>query len=212
MLRLLLLITLLYPLTPGAPAPRLIHIVYVQPQEASAPLTLTQQAAARASIAEALAFWQDLAPQPRPLTIADERTITASGDIEDSFEWSRPAWQGPPDLTLFVINSTKPLLGNSLAQSQTPLGLIWALRGDGDAFAATIAHELGHVVYGLPHQYQDAGDIMGLAPIVAYQQRFLGCSTLAQLGAPCRQVWLPLIVRSPLVRSATLEAPRSAHS
>lgn len=168
-----------------------IHLIYVEPTGAI--FTPAEQAAARSGIAGAVAFWQDLAPTPVPLMIADERMITATGDIYQSLEWSRPDWGTPPALTIFVIDGSTPLLGDSLAQSQTPLGLVWALRGDGDTFAATMAHELGHVVYGLPHQYQASNDVMGLDPLTAYQRRSIGCASLAELGRPCARIYLPLV-------------------
>jgi hypothetical protein len=193
----------------AAPAdpPRPIHIVYVEPP--GAVWTAEERAVARAGVQASLDFWQELAPAPIALAITSERTITTTGDIYAQLSWSRPYWQ-PPGLTLFVIDGDQWLLGTSLAQSQTPLGLIWALRSSGDDFAATIAHELGHVAYGLPHQYQDGGDIMGMTPTAAYQARTIGCASLAQLGRPCAAVWLPLIVSPQPGAQASFRASGSA--
>ena len=172
---------------------RTIHLVFVEPV-GSPPRTPAEWAAARASIADAARFWEARAPITTTLRIADDiSVITMDGDIVDSFAWSQPYWSR--DLTIFVIDTPQPLLGAYLAQSQTALGLVWAVWGAGDTFAATIAHELGHVVYGLPHQYQEATDIMGLDPIVAYQHHWIGCASLAELGAPCQSVWLPVVMR-----------------
>jgi hypothetical protein len=182
---------LLLSLTPPADPPRPIHIVYVEPP--GAVWTAQERTEARAGVLAALDFWQQLAPAPIPLAITSERTITTTGDIYAQLTWSRPYWQ-PPGLTVFLIDGNAWILGTSLAQSQTPLGLIWALRASGDDFAATIAHELGHVVYELPHQYQDGNDIMGFAVTAAYQAGRIGCASLAELGRPCVSVWLPLIV------------------
>lgn len=177
----------------GAPLdpPRPIQLIYVEPP--GAVWTAEERAAAAAGVQAALDYWQELAPEPAPLAITSARVITTTADIYQQLEWSRPYVAGPPELTIFLIDGTAPLLGTSLAQSQTPLGLIWVLRGEGDDFAATIAHELGHVIYELPHQYQDAGDIMGFVPTAAYQARRVGCPSLAALGRPCASVWLPLI-------------------
>lgn len=190
MIRLLLALSLALACLPARASARAVHIIYVEPQGET--LTAAEQGAARAGIQGAINYWQILAPEPVPLTIAGERTITATGDIYDSFEWSRAYFAEPPDLTIFIIDGNHPLMRDYLAQSQTALGLIWALRGSGDDFAATIAHELGHVVYGLPHQYVEAG-IMGLDPTWAYQHQWIGCASLAALGAPCRVVWLPMV-------------------
>jgi len=188
----IIIAALLLSLAPPADPPRPIHIIYVEPPNTV--WTTDERAEARAGVQAALDFWQQLAPVPVPLAIASERVITTTDDIYAQLAWSRPYWQ-PPGLTLFLIDGDQWLLGTSLAQSQTPLGLIWALRASGDDFAATIAHELGHVVYGLPHQYQDGDDIMGFAVTAAYQARRIGCASLAELGRPCAQVWLPFIVQ-----------------
>jgi hypothetical protein len=174
---------------------RPIHIIYVEPP--GAVWTAEEQAAARASVQRALDFWQHLAPAPLPLSIASARLITSTDDIYDQFDWSRPYFAGPPDLTLFLIDGATPLLGQYTGQSQTPLGLIWVLYSGGADVEATLAHELGHVVYGLPHQYEEKVDIMGLAPLIAYQVPTIGCASLAALGRPCARVWLPLIALPP---------------
>jgi hypothetical protein len=64
---------------------------------------------------------------------------------------------------------------------------------------AAIAHELGHVFFSLPDTYTfpvtwrcPEVDLM-CNPDQAYVARTLGCRTRANLGAPCRQVWLPLM-------------------
>lgn len=160
-----------------------LHLVYVEPP--GAVWSLQERADARQGIEAALAFWQALAPTPAPapLFIIDERTIT--GTVDDVLP--RPSEAG---LTIFVIDSTAPLLGNYWALAAP--GVIWALRGDGDHFAATIAHELGHAVYGLPHAYGDI-DIMALDPMPAYAAHTIGCTTLARLGRPCTHLWLPVV-------------------
>jgi len=190
MTRSLLVLSLALVCLPTHTSARMIRIVYVEP--VGELFTVTEQVAARAGMQGAIDFWQALAPNPVPLLIASERTITATGDIFDTFEWSRTYFAGPPDLTIFVIDSSHPLMRDYLAQSQTALGLIWALRGAGDDFAATLAHELGHVVYGLPHVYDETG-IMGLDPTWAYQHRWIGCASLAALGRSCHIVWLPVV-------------------
>lgn len=182
---------LLLGLAPSACPERRIHIVYVEPPGQT--LTIEHQAAVQAGIEQAIAFWQDLAPLETTLTLADSYLITTTAPLTGSLEWSRPYFADPTDLTLFVIDSPGPLVGDAVAQSQAPLGIIWALRGDGPGWGATIAHELGHVLYDLPHQYQDAEDIMGLVPLAAYERHMIGCSSLAQLGRPCQHLALPLI-------------------
>jgi hypothetical protein len=65
----------------------------------------------------------------------------------------------------------------------------------------TIAHELGHVLYGLPDWYQQQAcsipDIMCALPLShqAYNQGRRGCYTQAFLGSPCDSIYLPMIYR-----------------
>jgi hypothetical protein len=119
--------------------------------------------------------------------------VASSIILHFAIEWSRPSWSGPPDVTLFVIDSPYSLTGDAVGQSQTPMGIIWVLRTDGEAFEATVAHELGHVLYDLPHAYDAGADIMGLVPLAAYQVPMVGCASLERLGRPCARVFFPLV-------------------
>lgn len=173
----------------GQPA-RPLHLVYVEIPHAV--WSTEERTEARRSIEAALDFWQQLAPAPVALEIASEQIISTTEVVTAQLEWSRPYFLGPPALTIFLIDTTDPLLGSSWAQSQTPLGLIWAIKGSGGHFAATMAHELGHVVYGLPHAFGET-DIMGLDPHPAYDARTIGCESMARLGRPCARLWLPVV-------------------
>jgi len=61
---------------------------------------------------------------------------------------------------------------------------------------AIIAHEFGHLMFGLPDLYHDnpcnVTDIM-CNPVQAYRMGMIGCQSLATLGKPCMFVSLPLI-------------------
>ncbi len=61
---------------------------------------------------------------------------------------------------------------------------------------ATIAHEFGHLYFGLPDWYLDGEcnqtDIM-CNHVQAYLNGVIGCKSLAYLGSPCMSVSLPLI-------------------
>ncbi len=190
----ILALLLLCPLPPPPPG-RAVAIVYVARPGSPFP----GQAQTRAAIQSAIDYWQVLAPEPILLAITSERTITIDGDIEENYEWSLPYWSAPPTVTLFMLDTDRPLGGDrpAFAMTRMDVGVIWSVRGEGDWLAAILAHEIGHAAYRLPEQYQDADDIMGLAPIWAYQQRHIGCASLAILGHPCMQVWLPMISFSP---------------
>jgi hypothetical protein len=61
---------------------------------------------------------------------------------------------------------------------------------------ATIAHELGHVLFDLPDSYLDdlacvQVDIM-CDPSVAYYNNNLGCRSREVLGHPCFRVYMPV--------------------
>lgn len=60
---------------------------------------------------------------------------------------------------------------------------------------ATIAHEFGHLYFGLPDLYKEncnTTDIM-CNHVEAYRLGKIGCQSLAILGRPCMSVALPLI-------------------
>lgn len=188
MMRLLFILALLLPQAPPA---RGLVVVFVEPKGET--FTADEQAAAMAGIDGALAFWRDHLADPIAVNVITTEFITATDRMTDSLDWSQPYWASPNDVTLFVIDSPYPLVGDAVGQAQTPLGLIWVLRTDGDAFAATVAHELGHVVYNLPHAYDDPDDIMGIVPLIAYQRGTIGCTSLARLEQPCARLYVPMV-------------------
>lgn len=190
---LLLIIALLLP---PAPLARAVHVFIVEPTGEQQ--TAAEQTFVAASVVGAIDFWHTLAPTPTELTVTDTHMITVTGDPLASLDWSRPyLTDASSDVTIFVIDTSTNhgrLLGFAAGEAQAYYGAVWAVL-DGypgpDGLAATLAHELGHVLYGL----DDAPglDIMGY-PVAAYHAHFIGCTSLAALGAPCRALYLPVVV------------------
>lgn len=171
---------------------RTVHVIFVEP--AGETFTLEEQASAWLGIKHAIAYWEQLSPITTSLTLAEPQLITSTESMTGSLEWSRPYWADPADVTIFIIDSPWPLVGDAVGQSQTPMGIIWVLRTEGLDFEATVAHELGHVLYKLPHEYDARDlDIMGLAPVGAYMEPAIGCASLAQLGRPCASLFFPMV-------------------
>lgn len=173
-----------------APPDRCIRVVFVVPPGER--LTNAEQAQAITAIAGGVAFWH------ADLPIQSTSVITIG--VDTSLEWSRPYLHDDAvDLTIFVIdNSTsgKLLPGGAVGQAQDYYGAIWVVLNGfpgPDGLAATIAHELGHVVYDLDDLPPGLTDIMSMPPTTAYRARFVGCTSLAQLERPCSYTYLPLV-------------------
>lgn len=168
-----------------------IHIVYVEP--AGEAFETAEQDYAYSAIADAVRYWNE--HTNAGLVIADTQVITTGAGAYNSFEWSRPYFM-TPDVTIFVLDNSlsgTPLFDNAAAQSQTYYKVIWAALRYSNS--AVFAHEFGHILYQLRHHYEAALDIMSLDPYPAYQRNMLGCATLAELGEPCKTVYLPIIIR-----------------
>lgn len=191
MITLLAMLALLFP---PAPVSRAVHVIVVEP--VGEQQTAAEATHSAASVVGAISFWQTLAPTPTQLTVTDTRMITVTGDPLASLDWSLPyLTDASPDVTIFIIDTSTNhgrLLGFAAGEAQAYYGAVWAVL-DGypgpDGLAATLAHELGHVLYGLPDA--PGQDIMGY-PVAAYHARFIGCTSLAALGAPCRAFYLPV--------------------
>lgn len=151
-------------------------------------------------VANALAFWHERSPIPVSFRIESVEVVSYTHPISEVAYWSSEWWPQPVatnSLTIFVVETSEELYtdsANPLVGFALP-NLIWVKGNHGDWFAAVVAHEIGHAIFGLPHQYQDAGDIMGLFPPAAYMNHTIGCSSLAALGYPCTQVYLPILRR-----------------
>lgn len=198
MSRLIAILALVLSVAP--PIERGISVVFVVPDGEQ--LTADEQATAMQSIASGAAFWQDHSPIATSIPIVGSSVVTVTGDVYGSLEWAIPYLvDDNPGITVFVIdnsNSRRWLFGDAVGEAQDYYGAAWVvldgIPGD-DGLAAVVAHELGHVVYGLDDLPAGPRDMMRMPPTVAYRDGAIGCTSLAALGAPCQKVYLPFVVR-----------------
>lgn len=145
-----------------------------------------------ASVRGAISFWEGRAQ----LQIVSTEVVTITDNPLASLEWSRPWLREDGSVTIFIIDNSDThalLLGIAAGESQDYYGAIWVVThgfpGE-DGLAATLAHELGHVLFHLPDQ--TGLDIMA-SPILPYERHFIGCKSLALLGTPCRRLYFPMV-------------------
>lgn len=176
---------------------RIIHILFVVPTGET--LTNAEQARGVAAVADAVAFWTEHSPIATDLRIRSTVVMTTT-DAYTSLEWAGPLLRDAnPEVTIFIIDNSasgKLLLGHSVGQAQDYYGAAWIVLdgfpGD-DGLAAALAHELGHVVYGLDDLPAGPTDIMRMPPTAAYRAGWIGCESLAALGAPCVRFYVPMM-------------------
>lgn len=173
-----------------------ILIIFVVPTGET--LTNAEQARSFAAVADAATFWSAHSPIATDLRIRSTVVMTAT-DAYTSLEWARPLLrEGNPEVTIFIIDNSasgKLLLGHSVGQAQDYYGAAWVVQGGypgDDGLAAALAHELGHVLYGLDDLSPGPTDIMRMPPTAAYHAGWIGCDSLARMGAPCTRFYVPL--------------------
>lgn len=166
-----------------------ITILFVEPPGES--FTVAQQCEELRDIQAALEWWQSLSPVPTRLHIAQTQFITTTEDVYETL----PIGEG--DLTIVVIDNRQSgrLIQDRIEGGASyDLGTVWVVTTDNNA--ARVTHELGHALYNLPDLYSTPAlcigiDIMCGTQRDAYQQRFIGCQSLAYLGRPCQRTYLP---------------------
>lgn len=129
-------------------------------------------------VLDAVDWWQRLSPIPIHLSVAEK---TPQGALATEV------------VPIYVLASS--------AESYTDGYHIW-IGNDGPFRAATIAHELGHVLFDLPDWYLQPGscdliDIM-CEPVSAYTSGVVGCRSLNTiLSGACRvrRTFLPVLSR-----------------
>lgn len=185
------LIFILSLLVPPAPIVRDVRIVFVEPVgEAYSPVRATQ---AQTAITSAAAFWSGYAA----LSVTSTSILTTTGDTFGDLTWSLPMLAPNGPVTIFILDnnvSNARLPGGDVGDAQDYYGAIWVCQF-GDVLPAVLAHELGHVLFGLPDWYRAPElcahpDIM-CDHVAAFQRGFIGCASLAFIGTPCHEVFIP---------------------
>lgn len=170
----------------------IIHLLFIQPSGE----TYTEQERIETiqAVHDAAQFWG------YDSVIVSTQFYTVTDDVyyKPLNEWSTVTVASQDEVYIFVVDNTvhKEALFGYGGYAQNYYRLIVVLNDR--ALDARIAHELGHIIYGLPDWYTMPGkcttvDIMcdGEA---AYKQNIKGCNTLDFIGKPCYRIYLPLVV------------------
>lgn len=189
--------------------PIILWLIFVQPKgEAYTP---QEQAYTIQQVKEATAFWGYEADIRTAMLLTDKAVFELPID-----QWAAIP-TGNTGITIFVVDTSK---GDQLffdsygGYAQRYYQIITAVRNNN--LGATVAHELGHVMYGLPDWYLQAGkcvaiDIMCDA-VTAYNRKIKGCLTLDFLGTPCYTLHVPLIIGANTNGSIVTDAGRHAET
>ncbi len=142
-----------------------------------------------------LAFW-DVLPESKRVQwqIVSSETITPTVTTAGDWSYTEPWRKSWVDATIFLV----PGDGRGVAYPAQRIMIIpMTPFNDATLLRPTIAHEWGHLGYGLPDLYNDgpcALDVM-CEPREAYTRGVVGCVTLEALDLPCRKVFVPLAQR-----------------
>lgn len=191
------LCTILLILSTAQPQPSYNHtrvIVYwVQPEGEQ--LSYLEQTQTLQDLQTAVDFWSDLSPITTTLDIVPSGVVTSSADIYE-YPYSIKYGRSLPENAFFVFifdNSESRRKFHNDAVGLSGLDAIYVLGSSG---SGTHAHELGHQLYNLPHQYNQPADIMGLYPEYSLFIHQIGCASLSVMGHPCTYYYLPAIMRA----------------
>lgn len=170
---------------------RVLSVVFVEP--VGEQFTNEEKDVELEKLRIAIHYWEELSPVTTTLTLLPQTsTITAEADIFDQPYVSHQSLADQDLLILIFDNSQSQETFYNYALGLALPSLIYIVSSTG---ADVYAHELGHAVYNLPHQYHTDYDIMNLYPLAAFQLHRIGCGSLAELGRACTSVYLPVISR-----------------
>lgn len=166
---------------------RKISVVFVEP--VGEEFTVEEQAQAVQKVIDSAEFWQGFSS----LSIASTQLITTEYDVLSDPGMSLQLNNlriSAHDLPVVVIDNSNS--GRYLFDKYSGLASYAAVYVLTSTNAAIYAHEFGHALYDLPHQYQEPVDIMSLDPQFAYNRHTIGCASLKVLGRECYKVYLPV--------------------
>jgi hypothetical protein len=169
----------------------LIYLIFVQPKGEE--YTTQEQAYSIEQVHKAVGFWGYTATIETAFITTEQDVYTLPID-----SWGiLPAVEGTA-ITIYVVDNSQSrslYFGSYGGYAQDYYRLATGLSST--FLAATLAHELGHVLYGLPDWYRDptlcyATDIM-CDGVAAFNAGVIGCRTLDFIGRPCKKIYLPRI-------------------
>jgi hypothetical protein len=177
---------------------RHIRLVFVQPRDET--FTQEEQEQSITKLKDAASFWQDLSPIPTRLDIASTELLTTTEDVYYTHEWYSPYLSSNDHtVTVFIIDnseSNQRIAGRATGRAYPDYGIVWAVLTTNlpNGLPATLAHELGHVLYDLKDLYTGSCNLDIMCNMVtAYRMRFISCESLEALGAPCKRIYMSII-------------------
>jgi hypothetical protein len=175
--------------------PIILWLVFVQPNGET--YTPQEQAYTVQQVTEAAAFWGYTVTELH--TRKFEIAIDPYTNSLDAWGYVDRVWKPNQAITIYIVDNSISgnYFFNNSSSGYAHIADRWIVVRLNDSLAAVTAHELGHVLYGLPDWYTQAGkctaiDIMCDAN-AAYSSGIKGCLTLAFIGHPCYTVSLPLV-------------------
>lgn len=194
---LIILLFVLSTLIPPQEYKEVLQVIFIVPSGEQ--LTDSEQEYTLQSIRNGYTFWNKDIPEVQSSITAID-TDPYGGVIT---EWCICVLSATDSTTIYVIDNSsgKQLLFNSQGGYAQEYYKFIVLVYDASPveLSARVAHELGHILYSLPDFYTEPLqcqqiDIM-CYPQIAYEKRFIGCLSLAYIGAPCIRTTLPLIIK-----------------
>lgn len=167
----------------------IVYLIFVQPSGEY--YTPEEKTAITHTVYRATAFWG------YDNILIYENMIYPDQDVYSLplSEWAVLPQSQPNTITIYVVDNSESrryFFTGYLGYAQDYYRFAAVLSSSW--LAATLAHELGHVLYGLPDWYLsecEGIDIMCDA-IAAWQIGFIGCKSLAYIGKPCQKYYLPM--------------------
>jgi hypothetical protein len=176
----LLILILAIVFIPVAPTTEYLHIVFINTPVDQSLVDDTQSA---------LDYWSAAKPANIAIGAVSSQEIETDilVEIVNTFH---------DELTLYIINQDAALLtGNDGYAHGVAMPYEFAAVTIKQPIGNTetiIAHELGHLIYGLGELCGGTGSDIMCNPISAYPHRY-GCATLGKLGRPCFNLSLPIM-------------------
>ncbi len=172
-----------------------VHIVYIEP--VGEIFTQQEQEQTYSYVENAIQYWQTLSPITTTLSIVDTEFLTTTEDVLEypglASYLNNKVRISDTEVYLYIIDNSNSL--RFISQDNDGLADYYSIWVTTSSLDSTYAHEFGHNLYNLPHQFQESIDIMGLYPKAAFDRHTIGCASLQELGSKCHIILLPIVSR-----------------